>query len=226
MNMKYLFFDIDGTLLNSGGAGKQAMLAALEKHLHDGSLLEGYCFAGKTDTQIIQDMVVRSETPGKLVSEMVQRIAQSYVTNLANTLPETPGFRVYPDVRRVLEACRAQPHFDLALLTGNLHQGARLKLEHADLWNYFPWGVFGDISEDRVRLAQAAHKKLIRKYGQIQARDIFIIGDTANDVRCGKAIGATTVALVSDFEPEVRLREQAPDYVLYSFRELCDVWNV
>jgi len=128
-------------------------------------------------------------------------------------------------VNKLLETYQKKDGFELALLTGNFRAGAVLKLEHAGLWKYFKWGVFGNISEDRVLLAQSALKIIAEKEKDIRTKDIFIIGDTTNDIRCGKAIDATTVAFTAGFEPEEKLRACSPDFLVSDFNQLYDIFD-
>jgi phosphoglycolate phosphatase len=162
--------------------------------------------------------------PGELPG-LLARTLDSYQGHLAENLGRQP-VRVYPLARELLLACSRRADLELALLTGNIPAGARLKLQSAGLWDFFSWGVFGDVSEDRVELAREAFRRLRADNGGLQPRDVFVIGDTSADIECGRAIQATTVAMVSDFEPEKKLRASAPDYLLNDFRPLFDLWRL
>jgi phosphoglycolate phosphatase len=226
MTKKYLLFDIDGTLINSGGAGKKAMTMAFQKYLGKGALIDGYAFAGKTDSQIIKEVVIKAGTEEAKAAEIIEKIKECYITNLKDSLGEATNFRVYPHVWDIVEACDKSSRFELALLTGNFQTGAKLKLQHVDLWKYFKWGVFGDISEERNDLAEMAYKTIQEREGNINRKDIVVIGDTSNDVRCGQAISATTVGIVSGFETESQVRSQNPDFLIHSFKELINLWKL
>ncbi len=221
MNKTYLLFDIDGTLINSGGAGKRALGIAFEQHLKKPlEAIQDYSFAGKTDKRIITDIVRMSGINGSNVDTISEKIAKTYIKNLLNTLKEAENFRVYPNVDELLRKCSITNLFETALLTGNIERGAELKLSHAKLWHFFEWGVFGDIYKDRNQLANHA-LELINQNGSLSStKDIFVIGDTVSDIRCGKAINATTVAIVSDFQPEKMLADEEPDYLVHNFFEL------
>jgi phosphoglycolate phosphatase-like HAD superfamily hydrolase len=112
---------------------------------------------------------------------------------------------------------------ELALLTGNLEQGARLKLEHAALWHYFRWGVYGEVSEDRNDLSRKALDSITEKEGVIDPRRVVVIGDTVSDIRCGQAIGATTIAYSAGFVPAEKLLPANPDYITDDFRCLPEI---
>ena len=163
MKKKYLMFDIDGTLINSGGAGKKALILAFKKILGDGSFAQDYAFAGKTDIQIIEDIAMLAGVEKNGLEEKVKSIKQSYVNNLKITLQETETYRVYSYVNEVLETFYENNNFELALLTGNIYEGAKLKLEHGGLWEYFRWGAYGDISNNRIHLAEEAYTIISKK---------------------------------------------------------------
>ena len=224
MLKKYLLFDIDGTLINTGGAGLKAMKSTVKSILGNEELLKDYSFAGKTDAQIMNDMIRKSglddnpETLSKLLE-------QTYIEKLKTNLENSGNFTTYPNVNELLDNYQKKEDYELALLTGNFETGAKLKLEHAGLWKYFKWGVFGNLSEDRVHLAKDALETITEKEKMVNTKNIFIIGDTTNDIRCGKAIDATTIAFTSGFEPEEKLRNCSPDFMVSDFSQLYDIFN-
>ncbi len=224
MAKKYLLFDIDGTLINTGGAGLKAMKSTVKSIFGNEELLKDYSFAGKTDSQIMNDMIRRSglddnpETLSKLLK-------QTYIEKLRTNLKNSDNFRTYPNVNELLDNYQKKEDYELALLTGNFETGAKLKLEHAGLWKYFKWGVFGNLSEDRVHLAKDALETITEKEKKVNTKNIFIIGDTTNDIRCGKAIDATTIAFTSGFESEEKLCTSSPDFMISDFSQLYDIFN-
>ncbi len=215
----YLLFDIDGTLVNTGGAGLRAMKTAMTECLGDGGLLEGCSFAGKTDRQIIHDLIRRSGV-GPGLEGKARQISTRYIQLLGPSLEGADNFFVYPHIPEMLEQLSKTPGNEIALLTGNLERGARLKLEHAGLWHYFSWGVYGDISEDRSDLSREARRIITANNGPLDPRRIVIIGDTVSDIRCGQAIGATTIAYSAGFEPAEKLLPAGPDHLIDDFRNL------
>jgi len=215
----YLLFDIDGTLVNTGGAGLRAMKGAAVECLGDGNLLEGCSFAGKTDRSIIHDLIRRAGIQNGIDGK-ARCMNARYIALLKPALTGAHNFLVYPHVHEVLEQLSRDSSLEPALLTGNLKQGARLKLEHAGLWNYFQWGVYGEVSEDRNDLAHEALRSITAKDGPTEPRRIVIIGDTVSDIRCGQAIGATTIAYSAGFEPAEKLLPAGPDHLIDDFRHL------
>jgi len=221
---KYLLFDIDGTLINTGGAGLKAMKAAVAQVLERKDLLDGYSFAGKTDAQIMKDMG-RAAGLNKNISGLCAALREHYLDQLKRNLENSDNFKIYPGARQLLEHYHNQADFELALLTGNFETGAELKLGHAGLWKYFKWGAFGNISEDRIHLAEHALETIAQKEKTLAPENIFVIGDTTNDIRCGKAIGAVTVAFSAGFEPEEKLRAGDPDYLVSDFSRMYDIFG-
>jgi phosphoglycolate phosphatase-like HAD superfamily hydrolase len=208
----YLLFDIDGTLVNTGGVGLRALRQTAQECLGDSGLLDGCSFAGKTDRWIIHDLVRRSgirTDSGRTALELYTR----YIKLLGDNIAAAENFFVYPHAADILKRFSRDAGLELALLTGNLEQGARLKLEHADLWRYFTWGVFGEVSEDRNDLARKALDIITEKDRNHDPRRIVIIGDTVGDIRCGQAIGATTIAYSAGFHPPEQLIPAHPDYI-------------
>jgi phosphoglycolate phosphatase-like HAD superfamily hydrolase len=222
---KFLLFDIDGTLLHAGGAGRRALNAALGEVGVRQEVVDPISFAGKTDRQIVLTALRASGFAAGRLPGLLATVLDSYVRRLADNLAGNP-VRVYPLAGELLQACRGRVDLEPALLTGNIPEGARLKLESAGLWDHFSWGVFGDHSEERSELAREAYRRLAAGNGGIDRRDVFVIGDTTADIACGRAIGATTIALISDFEPEERLRAAAPDHLLRGFTPLFALWGL
>ncbi len=212
----YLLFDIDGTLIHAGGAGRRALTSAMAVCGVPEDLLQNLSFAGRTDRQIIHETLRAAGREAEL--EMLSaRIESYYLDGLDQLLGRESQLRVLPGVREFLEACRSRPDLEPALLTGNVPRGARIKLSYAGLWDHFTWGVFGDHSEERVELAYEAWRRIARRDPDAEPRRIWMIGDTAADVRCGRAIGAVTVGLTSGFDSPETVRAASPDHLVEDF---------
>lgn len=215
--LKVLLFDIDGTLIYTGGAGKRAFVETLRDafDIHDD--MADIPFSGKTDPLIIREIFAKhgiEPTAGHF-----DLFLGRYVNCLGQIIADPKG-RVFPGVRNILDECFGDPRFLLGLLTGNIQRGAQIKLTHYQLYHYFSFGAFGDDHEDRNEIARMAHERSRKKSGrEIHPRDTYVIGDTPRDIACGRSIGARTVALATGKYSVEELREHRPDLL---FENLAD----
>lgn len=196
--MSLVLFDIDGTLLLSGGAGVRAMTRTFEMIFGVADGFRGVAIAGYTDTHLLSLALSRAHLPD--TPETHTRFRDAYVSILAEEIRQ-PGDGprgVMPGVDAVLAALGAEPRFHLALLTGNYERAAQIKLGHFGLAGFFSWGAFGEESADRNELGRVA---MIRAHQQgvpddARARAV-IIGDTPRDIACAHAAGARAIAVAT-----------------------------
>ena len=218
---RLVLFDIDSTLINTSGAGVQALKLATRKRFGIDDDLSGVEIAGRTDSGIVRQILAKHGT--QPTDEELQRFFDTYVELLARQLPISEG-RVLPGIVELLERLKSRPHITLGLLTGNLARGAQLKLEHYGLWKYFPFGAFADDHHDRNELGIVALVRASEHTGwQFAPSSIDVIGDTEHDVACGKAIGARTIAVATGSRPHQELARSKPDFVFDDFSETNDV---
>lgn len=216
-----LLFDIDGTLILSGGAGESALKEAMQARFGIEEDLKGIVLAGATDKKIAREML---EKAGLEVSvENITGLLDAYLAALPHHLPKHAG-RVLPGIAKLLEQLKKHDDCVLALLTGNVVRGAELKLSHYGVWDYFEFGAFADDHHDRNELGKFAKARAQEKHGEeFPPEHIFIIGDTPRDIECGKAIGAKTVAIATGNYSTAELAKHAPDYL---FEDLSDTESV
>jgi phosphoglycolate phosphatase len=221
--MKVALFDIDGTLLHAHGAGRRALSRALAAETGIQDLDRGYLFDGKTDPQIIRDLLQRAgrhDSP-----ERVTSVCRRYVTLLVEELPRGPAPEALPGVPRLLDALERESGVLLGLLTGNLRDGARLKLEAAGIGHArFRVGAYGSDALERGDLPSFARERATAVLGrEVLASDLVIIGDTPADVDCGRGAGTTTIAVATGRFDAATLTASGADHV---FRSLEDVRSV
>jgi phosphoglycolate phosphatase len=217
---KLVLFDIDGTLVLTGGAGLRAMNRALEEVFGRRNALDGIPVAGRTDWAILAEAVGRLGR--RLDGAMLGDLEARYVANLAEEI-EHPGSGrkgVLPGIRDVLEALTVRDDALFGLLTGNFESGARVKLGHFDLWRYFRFGAFGGDAADRNALVPFAVERA-RTCGlpDIADSDVIVVGDTPHDVLCAQAAGAVAVAVATGSSSVGELRETGAQHV---FADLSD----
>jgi phosphoglycolate phosphatase len=218
--MKLVLFDIDGTLILTGGAGLRAMNRACEELIGGREALERVPVAGRTDWIILQDAL---RLMGRdLDDQLFAALRDRYVTYLREEI-QHPGHgvkAVMPGIPQLLKELDARSDVFLGLLTGNFEAGARIKLEHFDLWRYFRCGAFGDDAADRNALVPFAMSRA-RRCGvpELPSKDILVVGDTPHDVACALSVGAVPVGVATGSFTADQLRESGADIV---FGDLAD----
>jgi phosphoglycolate phosphatase-like HAD superfamily hydrolase len=189
-----LFWDIDGTLLNSGGAGRFALEDAASEMADKSIDLFDVEMAGMTDRAIATKILYRIGIAPEITK--IEQLWQLYQKSLPDRLRQTQGY-VLSGVREILEMLHQRDDVISLLLTGNIEVGAWTKLAHYDLDRYFTGGAFGRDTEDRNAIASQALTVAIEKLGSVDLSKCYAIGDTPHDVRCGQAIGAKSIAIAS-----------------------------
>ncbi|PQO43395.1 HAD family hydrolase [Blastopirellula marina] len=215
--MKICLFDIDGTLVNTDGAGKDAMIDSFQSTAGIDVQTTAVRVSGKTDRGIAKELF---DAHDKILTEEAwEKFLASYMAGLARNLPLRQG-RVLPGIEALLEHLAERDDVIMGLLTGNVAQGAYLKLTHYDLMHHFEFGGYGDLHPDRNDVAQAAKDACESHLGHaVDGDQIWVIGDTANDVRCARAIGAKAVAVATGVFDREELAKSDPDLL---FDDLAD----
>lgn len=193
--MKFILFDIDGTLLDSGGAGSTAFNMAFEEMFTIREAFRSIPMAGKTDRQILNEAFERYRIDH--ANGNVPEFYRNYVRLLRAYIRKTSG-HVKPGIREALRELQARKEYILGLLTGNIEEGARVKLDFFGLNSFFSVGAYGSDAEDRNELLPIAVDKLYQLYSvTVDFRDCIVIGDTPRDVGCSKPYGAFSVAVAT-----------------------------
>lgn len=213
--MHVLLFDIDGTLIHTGGSGLRALKIAFAETF-DCAPPAQINTAGRTDRGIARDMFSRQSIEDTFHNW--HRFRDAYLRHLADQMPRRRG-RVLPGVVRLLEQLAERPHVTVGLLTGNVAEGARIKLEHFGLNHHFAFGGFGEHHPERNAVAedalQAAHRAM---NGAVCPGRVWVIGDTALDIACARHIDARAVAVATGLQARSELAAAAPDLLFDDLR--------
>lgn len=218
--MRLVLFDIDGTLVTDRGAARESFAFALEAVYGYEGDLSRYDFSGRTDPQIAR-MVLRDHgLTNDVINAEISRLWEIYLAGLRrNATPDR--VRALPGIRELVASLHEHDDVVLALLTGNIEPGARLKLDGPALNDYFPFGAFGSDSADRNELPPIAVERASRFCGRrFEGAEVVIIGDSIYDVRCGAPYGATTIAVASGKTPAEMLRAENPRHFFESAEDL------
>ena len=216
---RLLLWDIDSTLIHSAHAGLTSLKQAVARRYGVEDDLSDIEIAGRTDAHIARSILAKYGV--ETTADNVTAFLEEYLTGLCELLPNSTGGRVLPGVAEILERMHAKEDRVLALLTGNLQRGAELKLRRYGLWEYFEFGAFADDHHDRNQLGPFARTRACERHAfDFPPRAIDVIGDTAHDIACGKAIGARTIAVATGSSSVEQLAAHEPDFV---FEDLSDV---
>jgi phosphoglycolate phosphatase len=212
--MKLLLFDIDGTLLLTGGAGQRAMMRAFADTYGIPDALQRVEVAGRTDRIIMRDALALSGQ--EFDEEGLADFRERYCRLLHEELAVNGNGRrgVLPGVGPLLDALAGRADVTLALLTGNFRDSAEIKLAYFDLWRYFAWGAFGEEAFERHLLLPIALERHRSIAGPIDPGRVIIIGDTPHDVDCAHRGGARALAVATGHYDAATLRACAADAVV------------
>jgi phosphoglycolate phosphatase-like HAD superfamily hydrolase len=223
--MKVVLFDIDGTLLLSDGAGRRAIYRAL-REVFGSTGPADYFFDGKTDPQIVRELMRLAGHGDEHIDARMEMLFARYVEYLKEEL-RAPGRRPYtlPGVPELLDALENTSNVLLGLLTGNLEQGAKAKLESVGIdARRFRIGAFGSDHEQRPELPAIALARTREKLGiDVAGAALITIGDTPADLTCGKALGASAIGVATGRYSAAELARHNP---LAVFDDLSDTQAV
>ena len=209
--IRLVLFDIDGTLILTGGAGMKAFAEAFAEAFDLPHATESIEFAGRTDRGLAYEVFRSNQI--EPTQENFERFTEAYTQRLAKylTADNTQPLPGVVELLDAIEAMTAPPV--LGLLTGNLPLGAELKLTHYHLWHRFEFGAFGDTTEDRNKIAQSAFEDAQGQFPNLRPTEILIIGDTPADIHCAQSINARVLAVATGGYTEAQLAEHQPTYL-------------
>lgn len=212
--MKLVLLDIDGTILLTRGVGRHSMTIALERVLGLPVTTEGVSFSGKTDRQIMREILNRSGIHAGEGDEVMDAALEAYLEELPQHLV-AEHIEVLPGVPQLIQALHEHGDVYLGLLTGNLKRTAFLKLAAVGLDGYFLIGAFGSDHEDRNNLPPIAIQRAEElTEHRFPPSNVYVVGDTAHDVICGRLSGCRTVAVSTGRYSREELAAQSPDLLV------------
>jgi phosphoglycolate phosphatase len=223
--IRLVLFDIDGTLVHTGGAGTKAFSQTFASIFGLKHGAERMKFAGRTDTSLVREFFKIHGVPES--AENFRQFFENYVFWLEHIVAQSTGGECAGVVRFIEELLALPEPPMLGLLTGNIRLGAEIKLRRFGLWDFFVMGGFADDHEDRNHIAVAALARGRRVLdSQLQPQEIVVIGDTPFDVRCGKFIGAKTLAVATGGAKFEELKQHEADWTVENLahiraQEIC-----
>jgi phosphoglycolate phosphatase-like HAD superfamily hydrolase len=217
--VRLVLFDIDGTLVHTGGAGTKAFSQTFS-HIfglkHGAELMK---FAGRTDVSLVREFFQIHGVPAS--RDNFQQFFENYVFWLENIVAQSSGGQCKGVTKFVLDLLALPQPPMLGLLTGNIRLGAEIKLRRFGLWDFFVMGGFADDHEDRNHIAVAALQRGRRVLDpHLQPQEVVVIGDTPFDVRCGKFIGARTLAVATGGSKYADLKTHDADWTVEDLTQI------
>jgi phosphoglycolate phosphatase-like HAD superfamily hydrolase len=218
--MRLILFDIDGTLIDSGGAGTRSLNNAFQELFSLENAFHGIRMAGKTDTEIIKEALFKH---GISKDGTLDDVVSAYLENLEKEIQNNRK-HIKPGVYELLEHLSSKKDIGLGLLTGNLEPGARIKLKSLDLDRYFTSGAFGSDDEDRNNLLPIAVKRFEELFQKrIEIDNCIIVGDTPRDVACAHIYHALCIGVATGPYSFEELVEAGADFVVKDLSDYSEL---
>lgn len=220
--MRVVLFDIDGTLIKAGGAGRKALNRAVSKLYGFPNVCSTFSLAGRMDLENFR-LAFLNATGRKPSPKEIQEIESAYLEFLPGEVSRAVKLGIYDEIAGVSRLVRALAHRNDVLLglgTGNVEQGARIKLEPSGLLDYFQFGGYGRDAVSRVQMLRVAVRRGEAWIGRkIPPSHVRAIGDTPRDVQAGRRAGFCTGAVLDGFGDEEAIRRARPDFLAKDFRQ-------
>jgi len=218
--MQLLLFDIDGTLVNTGGAGSRAMTRAFREVCGIRDAFRDISMAGMTDPLILETAVAMAEKRGEAVDCRYEEVYLSYIAHLREELESgRRPYEVLPGAAALLEELRNDRRFSLGLATGNIAEGARVKLEFGNISHFFKFGGYGSDHGNRTQVVRQAVLRGTEFVAPEEVSRSIVIGDTPRDIIHAREAGASVIAVASGFHTPEDLRGFHPDLLLESLED-------
>jgi phosphoglycolate phosphatase len=212
-----VLFDIDETLIHTGGSGARSWNAAFEKIYGIPADIGAHTSAGETDPEVGRATFrgVLNREPG---DDELDRIYAQYLLHLADDINTSEGYKVLPGAKDTLVQL-GEAGVMLGIVSGAMEGAARTKLVPADLNRYFIFGSYGSDAADRAELVKIAIEKATRLHAGLSPDQVFVVGDTPRDIEAAQAVGAVSVGVASGHFTTEELAAAGGDYVLGSLED-------
>jgi phosphoglycolate phosphatase-like HAD superfamily hydrolase len=219
--MHLFLFDIDGTLVWAHGVGRIALTRAMVAVYGTPPLYEAYDTRGKTDPQIVFDVMHAAGVPDDVIYARLSSCFEAYVSHLDLLIDNGHPVQAMPGIPELVRALSGQRDSVVGLLTGNIERGAHAKLRPTGLLPHFRVGAYGSDDADRRQLPAIARERARALTGRdFPLQEILIIGDTPLDVDCARACGARSVAVATGQHTYEELAACAPDMLFADFSDV------
>ena len=219
--MRLVLFDIDGTILTARGAGRRALKRALEHVFGTAGALDGYEMSGKTDPRILFEVLEGAGLHRDHVKPRLDDFFEAYARTLVEEIGDGSQVVMMPGVAELVKRLDVEDRVVLGLLTGNIEQGARIKLGPTGLLPYFVLGAFGSDDPDRRCLPSLAARRAHALKGYpFRPDEVLVIGDTPHDIDCARAFGAIAVAVATGRFSRAQLEADSPDLLFDDFADV------
>jgi phosphoglycolate phosphatase len=214
MSSPLVLFDIDGTLIDTGGAGMRALDRVFAELYERPGVFANYSFSGKVDQRILKDAFQQLWQRDPTLAEM-GTVRSGYLQRLDEELAATPQlYKVLPGVRELLDSLRSEG-IATGLATGNLAEGAERKLVLGNLWQYFPFGGYGSDHEQRGELTRIGIERARQHTGTNYApEDVVIVGDSPLDIKAARYNDARVIGVLTGWDPPESMVSAKPDLLL------------
>lgn len=208
-----VLFDVDGTLITSGGTGRRALERAFERRYNRLDACAHFSFAGMTDRAIFREGL---RTIGEAATdEAIDTLLKDYLAHLADEVNAAPVYAMHPGVVEALDALAPLPHVALGLGTGNVEAGARTKIARVGLNHYFDFGGYGCDAEPRAALILAGARRGAERLGvPLESARLLIVGDTPKDIQAAHANGGQCLAVATGGASYEALVDAGGDWVV------------
>lgn len=221
---RLVLFDIDGTILSTQGVGRRALARAVSEAFKINIAPDHMDLSGKTDPQICREMLFDSGYDREVSFEELALAFEIYLPILKAEIALCKEFALLKGIRELISALQKTDDAHLALLTGNIEPGARIKLEPFQLNQCFSVGAYGSDSANRMELPAIASERAQAYFKQkFLPQEIVVIGDSIRDVTCAKGFGARSLAVATGRTQTAELQAEEPDFLFSSLEDTNSV---